>query len=392
MFDRSRRGGRLILRVLTGVVSGLIGYLALFRPPAFPLWYVRLGVTEWGYWLAPLLLLPLLRPARRLLGWATWPLSGAVLLALAPLVQAQLLARTLPERLTSAFGAVEMPTTPGAPIRPAPLVAADLFRGIALANIAVEHLVYAERNDQALALDLYRPPNTETSPSPLVLVIHGGSWQSGNSMVLPELNRYLAARGYVVAAINYRFAPQHPFPAASDDVQAALAFLKQHAGEFGIDPARTALIGRSAGAQLALLAAYTLDDPAIRGVVSFYGPTDMNWGYDHPANPAVIDTTGVLESYLGGTPAQVPQTYELASPINVVNPTTPPTLFIHGTKDEMVFLENSERLAARLAEAGRPHLVLALPWASHAADANLNGPSGQLSVYAIERFLAAVFR
>ncbi|MBC8163711.1 MAG: alpha/beta hydrolase [Roseiflexaceae bacterium] len=371
---------------MTGT-SLLIGYLALFRPPAFPLWYIRLGVTEWGYWLAPLLLLPLVGPARRLLGWASWPLGAAVLLACAPLLQAQLLARTLPTQLDDAFGQ----PVQREPATRSPLVAADLFRGIAVPQVAHERLVYAERDGRQLSLDLYAPERTASaSAAPLVVVIHGGSWQSGDSTQLAALNHYLVAQGYAVAALNYRLAPQHPFPAARDDVVAALAFLKENAPAHGIDAGRIVLLGRSAGAQLALLAAYTAADPAIRGVVSFYGPTDLIWGYDHPVNPAVLDSQGTLEAYLSGSPEQVRETYLRASPTEAVGPTTPPTLLIHGAMDEMVFLENSERLAARLAEAGRPHLLLALPWASHAADANLNGPSGQLSTYAIARFLAAV--
>ena len=97
------------------------------------------------------------------------------------------------------------------------------------------------------------------------------------------LNAYLAARDYVVVSINYRLAPKWKFPAGRDDVLAAIAYLKVYGREFGVDATRLALLGRSAGGQLALLAAYTAGEPAIRGVVSVYGPTDLKFGYDRPA-------------------------------------------------------------------------------------------------------------
>jgi acetyl esterase/lipase len=278
---------------------------------------------------------------------------------------------------------------PGAAPRQAPLVALDMLRGIVSPPVRERSLIYITRGSQELGLDLYQPLVAQAS-TPVVVIIHGGSWQSGDSTQIPALNYYLAARGYAVAAINYRHAPEHPFPAARDDVLAALAYLKNNAADFGIDAQRIVLLGRSAGGQLALLVAYTADDPAIRGAVSFYAPTDMRYGYANPANPAVLDSRAVLSAYLGGSPDQAGAAYDAASPINFVGPTTPPTLLIHGGSDDLVVLEQSERLDAHLAAAGRPHLLLHLPWATHGGDANFSGPSGQISTYAVERFLASV--
>jgi dipeptidyl aminopeptidase/acylaminoacyl peptidase len=104
----------------------------------------------------------------------------------------------------------------------------------------------------------------------------------------------------------------------------------------------------------------------------------------------VLDSNAVLEAYLGGNPSQVPATYESASPSTFVSSTTVPTLLIHGGRDELVFVAQSERLAARLTQAQRPHYFLRLPWATHGCDAHFNGPCGQISVYLIERFFASV--
>ena len=221
-------------------------------------------------------------------------------------------------------------------------------------------------------------------------MIHGGSWQSGDSKEFIALNAYLAARDYVVVSINYRLAPKWKFPAGRDDVLSAIAYLKVYGHEFGLDPTRLALLGRSAGGQLALLAAYTANEPAIRGVISVYGPTDLKFGYERPASKGLLDTRGVLESYLGGPPAKADDAYFAASPINFVTASSPPTLLIHGLHDGHVSPEESERLEARLAQARVKNLFVRLPWATHACDWSFSGPCGQITTYATERFLERV--
>jgi acetyl esterase/lipase len=221
-------------------------------------------------------------------------------------------------------------------------------------------------------------------------MIHGGGWTEGDRHDLADLNHYLASRGYVVAAISYRLAPAWRFPAAQDDLAQAIAYVKTLQTTHGVDPNRIAFIGRSAGAHIGLVAAYTTDDPAIRGVVSFYGPAAMRWGYDNPARPGVIDSSGVLDLYLGGPPATHGEQYDAAEPARFVTPDTPPTLFIQGLRDEHVSPFHAEFVSARLIEAGVPHHIVRLPWATHGCDFVLRGPCGQASTFAVEWFLHAV--
>ncbi len=387
----SRRGSADAWRLVAGAFSAALSALAVLKAPTSLLWMLAIGVTEWGHMLALAALAPLLPGWRRTRNGRIGAALGlaAAPLVLTPLLRAIVVARRLPAQFVAAFGDVPAISAPGAPARSAPLVAADLLRGVASPSVRRRSLVYATRATHELHLDLYQPSASD-GPAPGVLVIHGGAWQHGDRTQLAPLNSYLAARGYIVAAISYRLAPAHPFPAAHDDVLAALAYLKQHAADLGLDPQRLALLGRSAGGQIGLLAAYTAADPAIRGVISFYAPTDMRYSYAHPANPRVLDSRGALEAYLGGTPDLAARAYDAASPLDFVGPATPPTLLIHGGRDELVSPRQSERLAERLAQAGRPHLLLGLPWATHGCDFNFGGPSGQLSTYAVERFLAAV--
>jgi len=265
----------------------------------------------------------------------------------------------------------------------------DLFLGVKIPAVKMQTLVYNVVDGKPLDMDVYSPSKADT-PLPVIVMIHGGSWSSGDKRDLASINRYLAARGYCVASINYRLAPPDPYPAAKEDALAAIRYLKDHARELNLDPAHFVLMGRSAGGQIALAAAYTGADPSVRGVISLYAPNDLVLGYAMPSNPWILNSRKVLEDYLGGPPSAHPGAYEAASPLNFVNARTPPTLMIHGYRDEFVSPIHDERLEARLAEFKRPHLFLRLPWALHGCDANLSGPSGQLSLYAMERFLAFV--
>jgi acetyl esterase/lipase len=406
------------LRLLTGAVLAALAALSLVDAPFWPLLVLRIGVTELGYALALPAVALLAGEHEARLGHAGKALSLlAVLLGLAPVLRAARLARQLPAQLAEAFGEAPPRSAPGAPPRPAPLVAAGLLGGVSSPPVRRARLVYAVRGGRPLHLDLYMPAGANDKeqqindkgrrpaaevltssfsllhsrrPAPAVVVLHGGSWQHGDSTQLPALNRYLAARGYVVAAINYRLLPDHPFPAARDDLLAAIAYLKANAAGMGIDPDRIVLLGRSAGGQLALLVAYTAHDPAIRGAIGLYSAIDLAYAYDNPCDPRLLDGRAIVQAYLGGSLAHIPDAYAAAAPITFAGPDSPPTLLIHGARDELVSIAQSERLAARLAWAGRPHLLLRLPWATHGCDANFCGPSGQISTFAIERFLAAV--
>jgi acetyl esterase/lipase len=381
------------LRLVWGAFCAAVSLLAIFKAPTSLLFRVAVGVTEWGHLLALVSLLPLVPGWRKTRAGQAGAALGvfAALMSISSLVRATALAQDIPRRLGAAFGDEPPQTAPGAPSRPAPLVLTDLVVGIPSPSVSTTTLTYATRGSEPLQLDLYMRQGTD-APAPLVFVVHGGSWEGGDRTEFQPLSHYLAARGYIVASIDYRLAPRHPFPAARDDLLDALAYLRHNAASLGIDPERVVLLGRSAGAQLALLVAYTANDPAIRGVISFYGPTDLPYIYTHPTNPAVLDSDRVLKQFLGGGLEQAPATYHAASPVNFVGLDTPPTLLIHGGRDELVWPINSRLLAERLEAAERPYLLLDLPWATHGCDFNFSGPCGQISTYAVERFLAAVAR
>jgi acetyl esterase/lipase len=367
--------------------------LSALPTPHYMLWTASIAATEWGYWLAFAALLPLIPTrAQRGLGkiGALFSLC-AIALFLLPVARATQLNAELPAAFNARFGAERRDRTEFADAaRTDPLVFSELLKPVRSTAVRFEERVFGAFDGQNLTLDIYRPGYVH-GPIPAVIVVHGGTWQDGDNSEFVAVNAYLAARDYVVAAINYRLAPRWRFPAARDDVLSALAYLKVRAEEFGVDPHRIALLGRSAGGQLALLAAYTAQDPSVRGVISLYGPSDLRYAYENPSPPALRDTRRVLEAYLGGAPGATEEdTYFSASPINFVSASSPPTLLIHGLRDSVVSPAETARLASRLEQARVKHLFIGLPWATHGCDKSFGGPCGQIATYSIERFLDSV--
>jgi acetyl esterase/lipase len=239
-----------------------------------------------------------------------------------------------------------------------------------------------------LELDFY--PTPLPGKRPCVVVVHGGSWKGGDSRQLPELNYVLARKGYHVASVNYRKAPECQSPAPVEDLYSALKYLRANGDISRIDTSKFVLLGRSAGGQIALLGAYTFKNMGIKGAISYYGPADMIWGYKNPA--VIYNSCKVLEDYIGGTYDEFPNAYLASSPIEAVDSSTVPTLLIHGKNDVLVSYYHSPRLVERLNKYGVPNYLLTLPWATHGCDYTLNGPSGQLATYAVERFLETVVK
>ena len=380
-------------RVIDWLLYGWVGLLFLcsllvvVSAPTWWLWFVAIFMAEWGHYAgitALLLAAVTWRRGRAGRAMAALALVSAAL-CFSPTIRAAGINRSLPRRITAAFGSLQDVNG-----RAQPFSWLDLFREIPTSSVDVTEHVYSQSGGKPLLLDLYRSRDAD-APEPIIVMVHGGAWRSSSKAELPALNCYLAQEHYAVASIDYRNAPEWPFPAAVEDVFQAIAYLKANASALHLDPTRMVVIGRSAGGQVALSAAYAGREPAIRGVVDYYGPADLVRGYEKPTRRWVLDSRKVLEDYLGGTPSQKPEVYAAASPINFVNAATPPTLLIHGRLDPLVWPEQSERLAARLKEAGRPYFHLYLPWATHGCDANLSGPSGQLSLYALDRFLAYAF-
>lgn len=356
--------------------------LTIFRAPTNLTWRLSVAVTEFPY-LFFFSALVLLISAQ----WAEkYKLTVIVLSAISfiffilPVINAY----QRGSRLETEFASVFSSNNKNAELEK-PFSFLKMFTGIGIQNVEYKTIPYKIIPEKELTFDYYSA-GTETK-APCIIVIHGGSWAAGDSKQLPDLNHYLANKGYNVAAINYRLAPQYQYPAPVEDTRDAINYLASHAEELNIDTSNFILLGRSAGGQIALMTGYTLNNKNIKGVISFYAPADMEWGAKIKTNHWVLNTDKVLGDYVGGSVYDFPDKYKACSAPQFVSETTPPTLTIHGKIDAMVAFEHSIRLQKKLNDFNVKNYLLDLPGATHGCDYNINGPSGQITTYTIERFI-----
>ncbi|NBD36341.1 MAG: alpha/beta hydrolase fold domain-containing protein [Chloroflexi bacterium] len=295
--------------------------------------------------------------------------------------------------------------------------------------------------DRPLLCDIWQPPE-EIAPSGLAFIyFHGSGWHFLDKDVgTRPMFRHLSAQGHVIMDVAYRLCPEAEWRGMLGDVKRAVAWMKINAADYGVDPARIVLGGGSAGGHLALLAAYTADDAAltpvdvmgmdlaVRGVVSWYGPTDMRVYYEHagpifsqmvaegdarteetledkifqamgfnmpqpahwPAGMTIQEA--MMRALFGGTPEERPDAYRQASPVTHVDADCPPTLLLQGEHDSIVSAEAVRTLAERLRAVDVPVVHVEYPQAAHAFDLVLPqiSPSAQAALYEADRFLAVL--
>ncbi len=218
-------------------------------------------------------------------------------------------------------------------------------------------VAYASADPQQV-MDIVRPRDGQRHPA--VLCIHGGGFRAGSRKGYLSLCVRLAGHGYVAATADYRLAPGAQFPAAVNDVKAAVRYLRANAARLGIDPERIGAMGGSAGGHLALflgvtggVARFEGDGPnrdqssRVSCVVDYYGPSDLTKSYGRS-----VDAAEVLPLFLGGDLNHARQRHIEASPLNWVTPDAAPTLAIQGTRDRYVNYEQSVWIIDRLLAAG----------------------------------------
>jgi acetyl esterase/lipase len=247
-------------------------------------------------------------------------------------------------------------------------------------------VAYGEAGGQQLLLDVYRPP-THDELRPAVLLFHGGAWMVGTadreSMAQPAAA--LAEDGYVAFNVEYRLtgdpAAEHRWPDQLDDAQRAVRWVRANAGRYGVDPDRVGAYGHSAGGHLAALLGVreTRDDsdPALAdyssrvdAVVTIAGHLDLSIPY-----PGEFDRQSLV-ALLGGTPDEVPDAYQDASPIMWVDAQSAPFLVIHGGVDDMNPVAHARHMVDALHEAGIEVISAELPTGDHfsVAEWSIAGP------------------
>jgi acetyl esterase/lipase len=253
-----------------------------------------------------------------------------------------------------------------------------------------EGVVYGTGGGRELRCDLFHPPEPGTGRA-AVLLLHGGAWSMGDRAQLRTYGILLGRRGFLCASAEYRLSGEAKWPAQIEDVKAALRFLRSQSAELGIDPNKICVSGNSAGGHLALVAAATVNDPAFEGqgghagagtdvaaCIAFYAPTKL-FG-EHAPNryaPGLFADDATQE--VG----------RRASPITYARKDFPPTLLLHGNRDELVRPSASLSMYDALSRAGAKVELHMYSSAPHGFDANrgLNRQCAEIMGLFLQRHL-----
>jgi len=250
-------------------------------------------------------------------------------------------------------------------VRLASVIASSIALNGCMPSITTESIAYDDRF-AADVLDVVRSDATPAD-APAVVYVHGGSWRGGSRHTEAVPVERLARGGYVAINVDYRLVPEGRFPAAVDAF-CALAFVQTHAGELGIDPARIAVMGYSAGGHLIGMLATAHDVAVLQVEGCPHGRATPPVAAISAAGPMelpTLSTGSIVEDFVGAPFAEDPERWALASPITHVTGDDPPFLFVHAEHDLIVQPAQSERMAETLRAAGVPAEVLRLEGGGH---------------------------
>ena len=275
-------------------------------------------------------------------------------------------------------------------------------------------------SDRDILCDLWRPAEEYVSGLAFIF-LHGSGWAAGDKdFGTRPLFSHLVAQGHTVMDVAYRLCPEVMLEEMVGDAKRAVAWMKENAVEYNINPDKIVMAGGSAGGHVAMLAAYTPKeskftpeelkklDLSVCGMVAYYTPVDLEAGFilwmeanpnsDLSAPPIGtrlvgmegIKFAGRMDLLLGGSPDEVPEDYKMAAPITHVNAETPPTLLLQGTTDVLVTMEPTKLLYKKLVEAGVPAILVTFPITEHMFDFMFPqvSPPAQSALYDVDRFLA----
>jgi acetyl esterase/lipase len=293
-------------------------------------------------------------------------------------------------------------------------------------------------SERKLLCDVWQPPDGVEKTGLALLYFHGSDWYLLDKDVgTRPFFRHLAAQGHMVMDVAYRLFPEGSMNDMVGDVKRAIAWMKTHAKEYGVDPDKVVIGGASAGGHLSMLTAFGCDVPEFQyddvkgmdctvcGVISEYGPSDLVACYYHTRQDKTTlhrqlrqdfsipepqkgsfgfmskrnserlgfnkpSDFGSFLNILGGHPGEVSEKYRLYSPMSHVHSGCPPTLLIQGSYDLITTIASTCELHRRLVDCGVPAVNVVFPFTDHAFDLVLPriSPTAQAAWYDIDRFLA----
>ncbi len=264
-------------------------------------------------------------------------------------------------------------------------------------------VVYADVGTHHLKLDVYEPldPPAPGELRPAIVQIHGGAWVIGSKdeQGVPLLN-HLARNGWVGFNVEYRLSPNAKFPTHLQDCKRALAWVREHAADYGVDPDFIAVTGGSAGGHLTALMALTVNDAffqpgfeeadtSVQAAVPFYGVYDLK---DRDKDQLDVFVQFLETVVMGSHPKQDPDGWASYSPRDRVHGDAPPMMIVHGTNDVLVPVIGARRFAEQLSrESSNPVVYAEISGAQHAFEI-FPGIRTVHTVEYVERFLHHIWR
>jgi acetyl esterase/lipase len=223
---------------------------------------------------------------------------------------------------------------------------------------------FSRPNNHNLNMDIFIPDKTKQNGA-AVIFIHGGGWHTGKRQQFLWHAHKFATRGYVASTIDYRLVQTAIYPAAVEDCQSAVIWLRRHADNYGIISDRIGVLGSSAGGHLAacmgVLKGNTNDVSArVNCVVDIHGIHDFTLNLDHNTKAQQI-----CEEFIGGPLSETYDQWIQASPVFHVDDYSAPVLLIHDPDDKTVPYDQSTKFANTLMKAGRPLQLLPTPGSGH---------------------------
>jgi acetyl esterase/lipase len=224
----------------------------------------------------------------------------------------------------------------------------------------VKGLAYGDAGKRNL-LDVVVSRSSPSGPGPVLIHLHGGAWTTGDKdQQAKPLLHHMAVRGWVCFDVTYRLAPANRGPDWIVDVLRAIAWVREHAAEYGGDPHRIAITGGSAGGHLSALAALAHDDPtfkpgfedldcSVAAAVPLYGRYDfLDRNHRLKHNHAAVIDDYMAVKVMPGPPAACPALWHAVSPVDRVRTDSPPMFIVHGTADTMLPWQDAADFATKL--------------------------------------------
>ncbi len=259
---------------------------------------------------------------------------------------------------------------------------------------------FARAAGRILRLDVYRPTAPAEGRRPAVLQIHGGGWVVGDKREqgIPLLS-HLAANGWVGFNANYRLSPAATWPDHLIDLKRALAWIREHADEYDVDPDFIAVTGGSAGGHLAALVALTANDPAyqpgfeeadtsVQAAAPFYGVYDWTdrQGVWHEDVQKRFLEPWVVKAFID----EEPEKFASGSPIDQVRPDAPAFFVLHGDLDTLAPVEDARLFVERLRDVSEEPVIYAELHGAHHTFDLFASVRAKPVIESVERFFTAV--